>query len=576
MVHRLKQHRFTMVIAIVLMLLSSLPYIVAAASTPGGHVYTWMLHNIDDSAVYLSWMKQVAHGQFFQENRFCIEPQKSVLFNIWFLIIGGLSKLTGGAAAYHVGRLVGVAGLVFAIAGLTRTVFTDKKHQHLALVFTCLSSGFGYLFGGFSTARGFTGQPIDLFQPEISVFQVSVYSPLFAPALALIVVAISSWIKAEVSLATKDAIIAGVATALLGNIHSYDVLHVALAVICIRIANDVVQKRFQGKPWLLAIGAGLIALPSTAAVFYATRVDPLFAARADTDTRTAALHWVLLGFGIAFPLAMVAVVDAIKSRSMHRLMLAAWFIGALLSSQLPFAFQRKMLMGAQIPLAMLAVAGVSLLAKRLSGDFPKILIGTTVLLALPTNVFWVQEAMSRLPANAGSTQMRPYLTTSENEALLWLAVHGKPSDAVLVGPDPTSHLRFPGVALMPHLSVYVPALAGLTVFDGHWSETINYGAKITATLRFFDASTSDDARKELLQENHIRYVLYPNKLADGPLADGTGAALLKADGSPQYIPVRWSNGTLDSQTASPAFPENPLGMKRVFSSRDIEIFEVQN
>ena len=443
-------------------------------------------------------------------------------------------------------------------------------------MFTCLSSGFGYLFGGFSSARGFTGQPIDLFQPEISVFQVCVYSPLFAPALALIVVAISSWIKAEIALATKDAIIAGVATALLGNIHSYDVLHVALTVICIRIANDVVQKRFQIKAWLLAAGAGVIALPTTAAVFYATRVDPLFAARADTDTRTAALYWVLLGFGIAFPFALVAVVDAIKSRSMHRLMLAAWFIGALLSSQLPFAFQRKMLMGAQIPLALLAIAGVNLLAKRLSGDFPKILVGTALLLALPTNVFWVQEAMSRLPANAGSTQMRPYLTTSENDALQWLAVHGKPTDAVLVGPDPTSHLRFPGVALMPHLSVYVPAVAGLTVFDGHWSETINYGAKITATVRFFDASTSDDVRREILSQNHIRYVLYPNKLADGPLADGTGAALLKSDGSPQYTPVRWSNGTLDAQTASPAFPENPLGMKRVFSSRDVEIFEVEN
>jgi hypothetical protein len=261
---------------------------------------------------------------------------------------------------------------------------------------------------------------------------------------------------------------------------------------------------------------------------------------------------------------------------MHRLMLAAWFIGALLSSQLPFAFQRKMLMGAQIPLALLAIAGVNLLAKRLSGDFPKILVGTAVLLALPTNVFWVQEAMSRLPANAGSTQMRPYLTTSENDVLHWLAVHGKATDAVLVGPDPTSHLRFPGVALMPHLSVYVPAISGLTVFDGHWSETINYGAKITATVRFFDASTSDDVRREILLQNRIRYVLYPNKLADGPLADGTGAALLKSDGSPQYIPVRWSNGTLDAQTASPAFPENPLGMKRVFSGRDVEIFEVEN
>ncbi|MFZ4781746.1 MAG: hypothetical protein ACOYLC_05485 [Armatimonadaceae bacterium] len=558
------------------MLLSSLPYLFAAVSTPSGHVYTWMLHNIDDSAVYLSWMKQVAQGQFFQENRFCIEPQKSVLFNIWFLVLGLLSKVTGGPLAYHLGRLVGVGGLVFAIARLGQSIFKDAKHQRLAIVFTCLASGFGYLFGGFSTARGFTGQPIDLFQPEISVFQVSVYSPLFAPALALIVVAVTSWIRAESSHSTKDAIVAGIATALLGNIHSYDVLHVMLAVICIRVTSDVIQKRFHVHAWLLAIGAGVIALPTTAWVFYATRVDPLFAARADTDTRTVAIHWVLIGFGVALPLAIVAVVNAIKARDLPKLYLAAWFVGALLSSQLPFAFQRKMLMGAQIPLAMLAVAGLLHVAKKLSGDFPKILIGTAVLLALPTNVFWVQDAMSKLPANAGSTQMRPYLTTSENDALKWLGRNGKATDAVLVAPDPTSHLRFPGVALMPHLSVYVPAIAGLTVFDGHWSETINYGAKITSTVRFFDASTSDDVRREILLQNRIRYVLYLNKLADGPLADATGTALLKADGSPQYIPVRWSNGTLASQMASPAYPVNPLGMKRVFSSRDVEIFEVVN
>jgi hypothetical protein len=576
MVQRLRQNRFTVGFAIALMVLSSLPYFVAAVSTPSGHVYTWMLHNIDDSAVYLSWMKQVAQGQFFQENRFCIEPQKSVLFNIWFLILGVLSKVTGGPLAYHVGRLVGVAGLVFAIARLAQSIFKDTKHQLLALLFTCLASGFGYLFGGFSAARGFTGQPIDLFQPEISVFQVSVYSPLFAPALALIVVAVTSWINAESSHATKHAITAGIATALLGNIHSYDVLHVMLSVLCIRVANDVIQKRINVHAWLLAVGAGVIALPTTAWVFYATRVDPLFAARADTDTRTAALHWVLIGFGIALPLAIVAVINAIKARDMPKLYLAAWFVGALLSSQLPFAFQRKMLMGAQIPLAMLAIAGLLHIATKLTGDFPKIIIGTAVLMALPTNVLWVQDAMSKLPVNAGSTQMRPYLTTSENEALKWLGRNGKATDAVVVGPDPTSHLRFPSVALMPHLSVYVPAIAGLTVFDGHWSETIDYGAKITATVRFFDASTPDEVRREILTQNRIRFVLYPNKLADGPLADGTGAALLKSDGSPQYIPVRWSNGTLASQTASPAYQENPVGMKRVFSSRDVEIFEVVN
>jgi hypothetical protein len=544
--------------------------------TPAGHVYTWMLHNIDDSAVYLSWMKQVAQGQFFQENRFCVEPQKSVLFNLWFLILGWLSKLTGGPVAYHIGRLVGVAGLVAAVSSLTKQIFSDRKHQNLALAFTCISSGFGYLFGGFSAARGFTGQPVDLFQPELSVFQVSVYSPLFAPALALIIIAISNWIKAETSRQTQPAILAGVATALLGNIHSYDVLHVALAVIVIRIVGDLVLRQFDLQMWLRATAAGVIALPTTAWVFYATRVDPLFAARADTDTRTAAIHWVILGFGIAFPFAVVAVVNAIKSRDATKLMLAAWWLGAMLSAQLPFAFQRKMLMGAQIPISLLATVGLLHIIAKLSGDFPKIVMGTVFLTASPTNILWVQDAMSKLPANAGSTQMRPYLTLDESKALKWLGEHGKPTDAVLVGPDPTSHLRFPSVALMPHLSVYVPAIAGLTVYDGHWSETINYAAKITATVQFFDARTSDDVRRQILAQSHIRYVLYPNKLADGPIPDGTGMPLLKTDGSPQYTPVRWSNGTLLAQTASPAYPVNPLGMSRVFSSRDVEIFEVVN
>lgn len=576
MFNRLKQDTFAVGIAAGLMLISSLPYIFAAISTPAGHVYTWMLHNIDDSAVYLSWMKQVAQGQFFQENRFCVEPQKSILFNLWFLVLGLISKVSGGALAYHIGRLVGVAGLVAAISGLSKQVFVDKKHQNLALAFACISSGFGYLFGGFSAARGFTGQPVDLFQPELSVFQVSVYSPLFAPALALIVLAISSWMKAEKTRRTNDAIVAGVAAALLGNIHSYDVLHVALAVIIIRIVADLVQRCFNLQMWLRAAGAGLVAMPTTAWVFYATRVDPLFAARADTDTRTATIHWVILGFGIAFPLAVVAVVNAIKSRDATKLMLAAWWLGAMLSAQLPFAFQRKMLMGAQIPISLLAVVGLVHIAAKLTGDFPKIVIGTAALLSLPTNILWLQDALSKLPANAGSTQMRPYLTLDESNALRWLGENGKATDAVLVGPDPSSHLRFPGVALMPHLSVYVPAIAGLTVYDGHWSETINYGAKITATVQFFDALTSDDVRSRILAENHIRYVLYPNKLADGPIPDGTGMPLLKTDGSPQYTPVRWSNGTLQAQTASPAFPLNPLGMKRVFSSRDVEIFEVVN
>jgi hypothetical protein len=93
---------------------------------------------------------------------------------------------------------------------------------------------------------------------------------------------------------------------------------------------------------------------------------------------------------------------------------------------------------------------------------------------------------------------------------------------VLVGPDPTSHLRFPGNALYPHLSVYVPAYAGNIVYDGHWSETPSFAAKLGKTVRFFRAETDDSFRRELLGENKIRYILYVNALGSGPLKNALG------------------------------------------------------
>lgn len=65
------------------LVLASLPYLLAWFRTPAGHAYTGLLHNIDDGAVYLAWMRQAAEGRFFLENRFSVEPQRSLLFNVW-------------------------------------------------------------------------------------------------------------------------------------------------------------------------------------------------------------------------------------------------------------------------------------------------------------------------------------------------------------------------------------------------------------------------------------------------------------------------------------------------------------
>ena len=57
-----------------------------------------LTHNIDDGAVYLSWMRQSADGHFFIRNLFTNEPQVARQFNLLFLVMGGLAGLARCAA----------------------------------------------------------------------------------------------------------------------------------------------------------------------------------------------------------------------------------------------------------------------------------------------------------------------------------------------------------------------------------------------------------------------------------------------------------------------------------------------
>lgn len=520
------------------LLLSTLPYVWAWLRTPPGHVYSGLLHNIDDGAVYLSWMRQVAEGNFFQSNRFCVEPQKSVLFNVWFLVLGTLSRWLPPILVFHLGRLAGGAALLWAVARLAREALGTERSRRLGYALCCFGAGLGWLFGGFDPSRGFDRQPIDLFQPEAVTFLTLHYSPLFAPATAAMALFLAAFLRAERTGRLADVAPAALCGALLGNFHSYDVLHVFAAAAAFRVATDIARRRFDLAGWVRLAVVGAAALPTTGWVFWAFRVDPLFNARAHTRTFTAPLPWVLLGLGLPVPLALWGAARG-DAPADGRRFLGAWAVAALAVAYLPFEFQRKMLMGIHIPVALLAGAGLDALTRRLSGDFPKIAAGAVLLLCAPSNALFVQQEVARLADNAGSTQYRPYLTRAEIDAMAWLRANTRPTEAVLVSPDPTSHLRFPFAGLLPHLAVYVPALAGNVVYNGHWSETIAYEEKLGRANRFFQAGVDDATRRSLLAEAGIRWVLYDRRLAEGPLRGADGQPLTDPSGAPRFVPVAW-------------------------------------
>src|SRR5262249_34855443 len=99
--------RWALGIGLFTMLLTLVPYWIGAALA-GGRRFMWLGYNIDDSCVYLSWMRQAADGSTRVLNLFTTEPQHGMAPNPFFYLLGQVSRFTGLPllAVYHGSRIL--------------------------------------------------------------------------------------------------------------------------------------------------------------------------------------------------------------------------------------------------------------------------------------------------------------------------------------------------------------------------------------------------------------------------------------------------------------------------------------
>ena len=572
---KLNRNIFYVVWGALALLCASLPYIYGALTIPAGHVYTGLTYNIDDVCVYLSWIRQAADGAVFQKNLFTTEPQTGDVINLLFLVLGNIARVTGLSpiVVYHIARIGFGALLLWAVAGLIRDTIASDRARRLAFLFVCFGAGIGWLWGGYDPGRAFA-QPIDLWQPEAITLLSLYYTPLFLAASALIVVFVRAALRVEQVRQIRAALPAAVAGFLLANFHTYDVVSVFAVWAVFRAFSDFTNRKIDMRRWGGFLLALLATLPSLLYTYITLLRDPIFAGR-ETNTLTSSFQWVATGFGLLLVLALVGLLErhsstitgsSYTSTAAFRL-LAIWAIVGLLLPYAPVGFQRKLIMGAHFPLCLLAGVALANWTARLSGDFPKIAAGFTVLLSIPSCILFLLQDQGRLKANVGSTAQRPYLTQNEAGAIQWLRQNTQPGESVLVSPDPASHRRFPFQPLAPFLSTYIPAIAGRPVYNGHWSETVHYGRKLGETLSFFRADTTDEQRKAFLEESGIHYILYANALADGPPTNADNNPLILGQGP--YTPVAWFSHDNANTTPSPTF------LKLVYQNTEVTVYKVE-
>lgn len=581
----LTERRFLVLLVGLSVLFAALPFVLGLLSAPSGGAYLGYQYNTDDHMVYSAWMRQAVDGRFFMDNRFTTDVQPSLTVNIYFFVLGLIAKVTGIPAASNLSRLF-FSGLFVVLAyRLIRRLGWEESTSRLAAVLTVIGGGLGFMVWhmfGVAIVRPsplsdiLNGKlPIDVWQPEAFVFPSMLTNGLFMVSLCLIVFAFMCFLDAKDS--WKPVAPGAVALCILMNIHSYDVLILALVMGGFLVATFM-RKEVTAK-WVVraaAIAAG--ALPSALWFLHVIKVDPVFQARAATDTPSASFRAVVFGYLLLMAFALTGLClrptddKELKSRRMIGAGLAlllfvgmfvaagsstakyfldssgwvlvtvvalaavamladenpavnlviSWAMVGTVAIYFPGLFQRKLAMGLSVPWAILAAYGVHALLCKQEKSIRTMVTAMAAILMGATSLRWLAREAEFIKDNTSRTSVQTvFLDPSATKIMAYL--NGLKGRHVLIAPPGVPSQAFKDgsqengqvsiVPLIPDLNPVASGLTGIYTYAGHWSETPDYDKRRGLVQTIYFGNVDDDVRKALIQRSTADYAIALNPKA---------------------------------------------------------------
>ena len=529
-----KEWVFVGVIAGIILLVTALPYVFAYVSAPPDKHFVGFIFNVSDHSQYMAWYRGF-QTSFLISNKLTPEPNPPIFFNLLWLILGRFGSYTGlsPASVYQIFRWLAGAFFLFVVYAFIAEVFADLRQRRMAFLVVALGAGLGWILVvlKYALAQGELLYPLDVYIAEGNSFLCMMAFPHFAEAVGLILVVFWLLLRGERREQLRYALYAGLVALFLGWQHGYDLL-IGWGVPAAYIALRLVLDRKLPLYWIKALFiVGLLSWPPALYSVLLTRMDPLWEeilaqfSNAGVYSPSPLHMFILMGLPLAAAVATLIGYaferlkkkEAVDSaRSTPELFVAVWFVSGWLLTYVPTDFQVHMISSWQIPIALLATWGVfryvvpAVKRRWPTLDAARWVALACVLLVIPTNLYlWAWRFY-----DLGRHDYPYFLYRDDVAALEWLDEHASPNAVVLSAYD---------------TGRYIPLLADCYAFLGHWAQTVGFYEKRIAVNRFFDASTDDGFRQEVLREYKVGYVLY------GPAERALGS--YTPEGSNFLIPV---------------------------------------
>jgi hypothetical protein len=473
-------------VTLALVIVSSLPYLVAWGVTPEGAHFTGLVLNPQDGNSYIAKMRQGLAGSWMFRLPYTPEQHDGAPVYLFYLFWGHVARWTGLPiiVAYHGVRIVGGALMLLAFYALISRLSDDVGERRIMFALTALGSGLGWLVGLFGPVTA------DLWVPEAFPVYALLANAHFPLAMALMAGAACGGLSVVERGGGRWGLGMVLAAVALGVVQPFGLLAV-FGGLGAMLVGRVLRERavpWRATAWL--IGAGVAATPYPVYMHWALRSTPVLAEWTAQNVTPSPPPWDwALSYGLVLALAVPGLIFTVRRCSGGDWLLLGWVVVTLTGLYAPVSLQRRLSLGLGVPVGSLAGIGWwRVVRPRLRGRRRKSLQGLVVVFCAMTPIFLALMAI--LAALAGDPWF--YLSDGEWAALKWLRDEGS-LDAV--------------VLCAPQTGLFVPAWAGQRVIYGHPFETVDAERRKAQVTEYWIGDMSLAEQASFFRESGVGYVL---------------------------------------------------------------------
>lgn len=496
-----EERRWVMWVAVALLVITSLPYLMAYQRAGDAWQFSGFVLGVDDGNSYIAKMLRGAEGDWLFRSPYSAEEQGGFLAFLPYLLLGKLTSQPGQheqlVALFHLYRWVGGFALAFAVYFFASLFLEQRKQRQLAVLLALAGGGLGWLamlgLGGLWGER----VPLEFYSPESYGF-LSLYSlPHLEVSRALLLAGLAAFLRPGrgwlgwtlpgllwLAMGFFQPLTIASGWAVLGM---FLLVRGAVCLAHMRKGDAGCYAAWR-QDLLRAIVTGAISLPWVVYNFAAFQIDPYLRGWSQQN--------IILSPPLAdYVLAYVAMLwlGVIGLRALWRqdqraaALLGGWLAAFPLLAYFPYPLQRRLPEGVWVALSVLAIAGFFQLAQR----WRRLAAPLLVLAFLPA-VFLVLGGM----LSAWTPQEPVFIPADEVRAFQFLRGVAEKDDVVLASFA---------------VSNRVPAWAPVRTITGHGPESIGAKDIEPRIQRFFSTEATDQERFKLLRDYGIRFVIVESR-----------------------------------------------------------------